>query len=231
MAMRRTMRLRRRGLLQALALAMALLGLAALLVAGLLRPDSAADAARRTVGAVAVGAADQAADRLLTRTRVEPPTADAAGRAAARFLARLAVASERDRLDAALAELTTREFRLTRADAYRLAGAELVNRAETLGGRPAVRTLPLGFRVEGIEPGAARVAVWSLSVFGTSRSTLTGGFTTTRLRLSYAGRWLVDEVASELPGPAPAMTGEAAGVPTPAEAAVPVITGFESVVP
>lgn len=226
-----TMKDRRRRLLQMLALGMALLGLAALLVAGVMRTDAGEEAARRTVGAVAVGVADEAADRLLTRRDAELPTPAAAGRAAARFLARLARASEQGGVDGVLDELTTRGFRAARGGTYRLAGVELQNRAEGLGGRIAVRTLPLGFRVEDLSSGEVRVAVWGLSVFGTSRSSVTGGFTTTRLSLIYDGRWLVDEISSEIPGPTPAMTDEAAGVPTPADAAVPVIAGFQPVVP
>jgi hypothetical protein len=175
-------------------------------------------------GTAGRAAADLALDRTVRR---EPRTAAPGGgpvRAAARFVSLLAADPGQVLGPPAVGRTVTRRFARVQTPGFRAAVEELRRRMDGEAGPRVALAAPLAGRVESTAGGRAAVAVWVLSVAGSPDTAVSAGFSTVRLRLAReGGRWLVDEVSSEVPGPVPAATRGAAGTVTPsAEAATEI---------
>ena len=97
-------------------------------------------------------------------------------------------------------------------------------RAET--GDTLVRTAALGYRVEAYSPRLASVAVWKVSLIGTTTSGITAAFDTSRITLVWTPRgWRASGLVADVPGPTPQFS-QAGNTTTNDETLGPVIAGF-----
>jgi hypothetical protein len=113
-------------------------------------------------------------------------------------------------------------------ESYRVAVGELARRLSRLDGIRVSIAAPIAARHETESADRATVAVWVLSVVGSSRTSVSASFSSVRLRLVRTGRgWLVDQVLSEVPGPVPSAAQGAAGLPSPPLTAAPEIATLE----
>ncbi|MGE3138148.1 MAG: hypothetical protein AB7I08_08575 [Thermoleophilia bacterium] len=81
----------------------------------------------------------------------------------------------------------------------------------TLSGSPSttilLRLIPLGHRVESLDDGHARVAVWHVLLVGAPGGRVVASWSTSRADLVREGdRWLVSGFTADEPGPGPAVT-------------------------
>lgn len=144
-------------------------------------------------------------------------TPDGAGRFAARGVERLGV---RELLaDPGSARMVLEEIGGPRladglGDRYRRAFAAM---ASGLEGRPEERVLrvgALGYRVEAWSGRTARVAVWKVTLVGTSTRGVVANWDTSHLDLAWrSGRWWVTSFGPDTPGPAPSPARVGADTP------------------
>lgn len=162
-------------------------------------------------------------------------TREAAARAASRLL--VALGDTRnvvnpDRVAQTLARHGTPALAAAESARYREGFRALAAELAGGGGTPLLRSAALGYRVEAFDGRSASVAVWKVSVTGTSGSKVLAVFDTTRVRVVWTpGGWRVSEFGAEVRGPTPKTVEPDGGTVLSADVLVPVITGFEEFTP
>lgn len=148
---------------------------------------------------------------------VEPPasserTPSGAAHAAARALSALAdsgLLTNPTRRRAAVAELAVPRYRSELVPLFDRTYSYL---AATLGpGEVVLRMAPVGYRVEAFSPQRATVAVWQVTLIGSTEREPIAAWATSRAELVWSGgRWRVERFGADTPGPTPAVTAPAA---------------------
>lgn len=104
---------------------------------------------------------------------------------------------------------------------------DLGGRLSARGGDPVVRTAALGYRLEAYSPRRASVAVWKVSIVGTSASGVSVAFDTSRVILDWTPRgWRASGLVPDVAGPTPGVARTSQAETADAAALVPLIAGF-----
>lgn len=74
-------------------------------------------------------------------------------------------------------------------------------------GEVVLQMTPIGYRIEAFSGNRASVAVWQMTLLGTSKRVPIAAWSTSRTELIWMdGRWRVERFGSDSPGPVPAVT-------------------------
>lgn len=166
----------------------------------------------------------------------EPPasserTPTGAARAAARALSALAdpgLLASPARRRAVVADLAVPRYRSELAPLFDRTYSYL---ADTLGpGEVVLRMTPVGYRVEVFSPQRATVAVWQVTLIGSTGREPIAAWATSRAELVWSrGGWRVERFGADTPGPTPAVTAPA--TPTAAAEFVALARGLSPLAP
>jgi hypothetical protein len=163
----------------------------------------------------------------------DEPTPDGAARAAARALASLADARllrDPAARAAAVAAIAPAGYGAQLRPLFDRAYEYLAQALGEPGGDDSVvlQMTPLGYRVEAFSVRRASVAVWQMTLLGTSERPSIAAWSTSRAEMVWSGgRWRVERFGSDSPGPTPAVTAPtAAGEPDQFVAAASALTPF-----